>query len=157
MDVRRTAKRLLIGGALAAVVGLIGAIVTDSSTKLSYQVLVTEQSTSGRLPVCKPGLLVIDRTTGDELPCSGTPEGGFTLAERQEILKLSTAMAADGFDSVDEFKLSERATAIGLRHDTPTSSATWAFITLGILGGTAFASGIAVRLGVNVRQRFPRG
>ncbi|WP_405056113.1 hypothetical protein OG474_25625 [Kribbella sp. NBC_01505] len=156
MTVRRTARLLLISGALAGVIGLIGAIVTDSTTKLSYQVMVLEPSTSGRLPACKPTVIVVDRTTGNELPCSGTPEGGFTASERQEVLKLSTSMAADGFDAVDEFKLSELATTIGLRHDDPTSSATWAFATLGILGAAALVSGITLRIVETVRGRTPR-
>lgn len=159
MTVRRTAKRLLICGAVAAVIGLVGAMVTDSATKLSYQVMVAEPAASGRLPACKPTLLMVDRSTGNELACSGTPEGGFTAAERQEILKVSTAMAADGgFDAVDEFKLSELAAQIGRRHDDPTNSAaTWAFGIVGILGGAAFLSGIAVRIVANARRTVPRG
>ncbi len=159
MDVRRTAKRLLIGGAVAAVIGLVGAMITDSATKLSYQVMVAEPAASGRLPACKPTLLIVDRRTGKELPCSGTPDGGFSTAERQEIVELSTAMAADGgFDAVDEFKLSELAAQIGGRHDDPTNSAaTWAFGIVGILGGAAFLSGIAVRVVANARRTVPRG
>ncbi|MFK4087589.1 hypothetical protein ACI2LF_25995 [Kribbella sp. NPDC020789] len=156
---RRTARRLLIGGALAAVVGLIGAIAIDSGTKLSYQVMVVEPSASGRLPACKPTLVAVDRGTGKELPCSGTPEGGFTPAERQEILRMAAVMAADGaVDTVDEFKLSERATEIGLRHDDPTNSVgVWAFGTLGVFGAGAFATGIAIRLFESAQRRARRG
>ncbi|WP_344157362.1 hypothetical protein [Kribbella yunnanensis] len=159
MNVRRTATRLLVGGALAAVVGLVGAMVTDSATKLSYQVMVTEPAASGRLPDCKPTLLLLDQSTGAELPCSGTPEGGFTTAEREEILKLATTMAADDrLDTVDQFKLSELAAEIGRRHDDPTNSAaTWAFGIVGTLGGAAFLTGIALRIVANARRTGPRG
>ena len=159
MTVRRTATRLLVGGALVAMIGLVGAIVTDSAAKLSYQVMVAEPATSGRLPACKPTIVMLDRTTGSELPCSGTPEGGFTTTERQEIVKVATAMAADGgFDAVDEFKLTELATQIGRRHDDAASSAgTWAFGFVGILGAAAFLSGIAVRVVANARRTVPRG
>ncbi|MFF1818600.1 hypothetical protein ACFVWG_14960 [Kribbella sp. NPDC058245] len=157
MDVRRTAKRLLIGGALAAVIGLVGAMVTDSATKLSYQIMVAEPGASGRLPACKPTVLFVDRTSGKELPCSGTPEGGYTNAERQEILQLAATMAADGtVDAVDGFKLSELGTEIGLRHHDATNTATtWAFGTVGILGAAAFVTGIVLRLVANARRKVP--
>ncbi len=159
MTVRRTATRLLVGGALAAVIGLVGAMVTDSATKLSYQVMVAEPAASGRLPACKPTMVVVDRATGNELPCSGTPEGGYTSTERQEILKVSTAVAADGgFDAVDEFKLSELAAQIGRRHADPSTRAgTCAFGIVGILGAAAFVIGIAVRIVANARRTVPRG
>jgi hypothetical protein len=158
MTVRRTARRLLIGGAVAAVIGLAGAIVTDSSAKLSYQVMVAEPAASGRLPDCKPTMVVVDRTTGNELPCSGTPEGGYSTTERQEIVKVATAMAADGgFDAVDEFKLSELAAQIGRRHADPSPRAgTWAFGIVGVLGAAAFLAGIAVRLVAIARRTAPR-
>jgi hypothetical protein len=159
MTVRRTAKLLLIGGALACVIGLVGAIATDSATKLSYQVMAGEPSASGRLPTCRPTLIVVDRTTGKELACSGTPEGGFTPADHQEILKLSTALAADGaVDSGEVFQLSELAAEIGLRHNDPTNSAaTWAFGIFGSLGAAAFVTGIVVRLVAHARRTVPRG
>jgi hypothetical protein len=158
MDVRRTAKRLLIGGALAAVIGLVGAMVTDSATKLSYQIMVADPATSGRLPACKPTVLFVDRTSGKELPCSGTPEGGYTDAERQEILQVAAGLAADDgtIDAVDEFKLSELGTQIGLRHhDATNTAATWAFGIVGILGAAAFVTGIVVRLVANARRKVP--
>lgn len=157
MTVRRTAKRLLIGGAVAAVIGLVGAVVTDSAAKLSYQVVVAAPAASGQLPDCKPTMVMVDRTTGNELPCAGTPEGGYTTTERREIVKAATAMVADGrFDAVDEFDLTELATQIGRRHGDPTTRAsTWAFGIVGVLGAAAFLSGIAARV-VAIAQRRVR-
>lgn len=158
MTVRRTAKRLLIGGAVAAVIGLVGAVVTDSAAKLSYQVMVAEPAASGQLPDCKPTMVIVDRTTGNELPCAGTPEGGYTTTERREIVKASTAMAAaGGFDAVDEFELNELAAQIGRRHgDATTRASTWAFGIVGVLGAAALLTGIAVRLVANARRTVPR-
>jgi len=154
MDVRqrRITGWLLIGGALAAVLGLVGSGVAKSASELSYDVLVTEQSGNGKMANCRSTMLVVDRKTGAELPCAGTPEEGFTAAERQEVLGQAAKLAADGeLDGVDAFKLSELATTIGHRHNEDANSVLPTFfLGIAVLGGAALVVGI-VRKVLQVR------
>ena len=154
MDVRRRRVTgwLLVGGALVAVLGLVGAGVTKSASVSSYDVLVTEVSGNGKLADCRPTMLIVDRKTGTELPCAGTPEEGFTAAERQEVLAQAAKMAADGeLDGVDAFQLSELATTIGHRHSEDANSVLPAFfLGIAVLGGVTLIVGI-VRKVLQVR------
>lgn len=146
MDVRRRRVTgwLLVGGALAVVLGLVGAGVAKAASEVSYDVLVTEVSGTGRLAKCRPTMLIVDRKSGTELPCAGTPEEGFTAAERQEILGQAATMAADGqLDGVDAFKLSELATTIGHRHSEEANSVlSVLFLGIAVLGGVTLVVGI---------------
>lgn len=150
MDVRRrrTTGWLLVGGALAGLFGLIGAAVTNSANQLSYDVLVTEQSTAGHLPACRPTMLFVDRKTGTELACAGTPVEGFTAAERQEILGLSAKLASDGgIDGPDGFELTQLATTIGHRHGGDANRVLSAlFLGIAGLGGVTLVIGIVRKL-----------
>jgi hypothetical protein len=154
MDGRRkpNARWLLIGGALVAVIGLIGAAVAGSAGQLSYQVMVAEPPASGKVPACRSTELFVDRSRGAELPCAGTPVEGFTPADREQILKLSSELAADGgIDEVDGFKLTELAAKIGRGHnDASNKAAPLAFGVVAALGGAAFATGIALKV---IRRR----
>jgi hypothetical protein len=147
MDVRRRRVTgwLLVGGALAVVFGLVGAGVAKAGNDLSYDVLVTEVSGSGKLAKCRSTMLIVDRKTGAELPCAGTPEEGFTKAERQEILGQAATLAADGqLDGVDAFKLSQLATTIGHRHSEEANDVLSAlFLGIAVLGGVTLVVGIA--------------
>jgi hypothetical protein len=148
MEVRRRRSRittrLLIAGALAGVFGLAGAAVTHSANQLSYEVMVADQSTTGRVPACKPTRLFVDRKTGAEIACAGTPEEGFTAAERQEILTESAKLAADGqVDGEDGFALTQLAATIGKRHDEAANSVlTILFLDIAALGGLTLIGGI---------------
>jgi hypothetical protein len=154
MDVRRRRITgwLIVGGALVAVLGSVGAGVAKSASVLSYDVLVTEVSGNGKLADCRPTMLIVDRKTGAELPCAGTPEEGFTAAERQEVLGQAAKMAADGeLDGVDAFKLSELATTIGHRHSEEANSVLpTLFLGIAVLGGVTLVVGI-VRKVLQVR------
>jgi len=159
MNVRRKpiAWWLLFGGAVVGVVGLIGAVVTGSAGELSYQVRVVEPPASGKVPACRSTELFVDRSSGAELSCSGTPVEGFTPADREQILKLASELAAGGgIDAVDEFKLTELAARIGRGHnDASDNAAPLAFGVVAVLGGAAFATGIALKV-VASRRRSPR-
>jgi hypothetical protein len=145
---RRTTGWLLVGGALVVVFGLTGAAVTNSANQLSYEVMVTEQTTNGPLPACKPTMLFVDRKSGTELACAGTPVEGFTAAERQEILGLAAQLAADGeIDGPDGFKLTELATVIGHRHGDDANSVLPAlFLGIASLGGVTLVIGIVRKI-----------
>ncbi|TDU90051.1 hypothetical protein EV138_3634 [Kribbella voronezhensis] len=140
---RRTTGWLLVGGALAAVFGLVGAGVAKSANQLSYDVVVTEQSTAGHLPACRPTMVIVDRKTGAELACAGTPVEGFTVAERQEILGHAAKLAADGdIDGTDGFELTQLATDIGHRHGDDANSVLPAlFLGIAVVGGVTFIVG----------------
>jgi hypothetical protein len=144
MDGRRTTGWLLVGGALVGLFGLTGAAVTNSANQLSYEVMVADQSTTGQLPACKPTMLFVDRKSGTELACAGTPVEGFTAAERQEILGLATKLAADGeVDGPDGIELTELATTIGHRHGDDANSVLPAlFLGIAGLGGVTLVIGI---------------
>ncbi|MEV8373597.1 hypothetical protein AB0P21_12710 [Kribbella sp. NPDC056861] len=160
MTVRRKplAGRLLLAGFLAVVIGLIGAAFTGSSGDLSYEVRTAEPLADGKVPACRSTALFVNSRTGAELPCFGTPVGGFTAADRQQILRLATELAADGgIDAGEEFKLTELAADIGHQHDDASSQAgPIAFGVLAVLGALALAAGIALRTAAAIRRSSRR-
>jgi hypothetical protein len=160
MTVRRKplAGRLLLAGFVAAVIGLIGAAFTGSTGDLSYEVRTAEPAVSGKVLACKPTVVFVDSRTGAELPCFGTPVGGFTAADRQQILKLAAELAADGgIDTGEEFKLTELAAEIGHTHDDASSKAgPLAFGVLAALGGASLVVGIGLKVAAALRRSARR-
>jgi hypothetical protein len=141
---RRITGWLLVGGALVGVFGVVGAAVTASGNQLSYDVMVVEQATTGKVPDCKSTRMFVDRKTGKEIACAGTPVEGFTAAERQEVLGVAAKLAADGeIDGPDGFELTQLATTIGHRHGDDANSVLPAFfLGIAILGGVTLIVGI---------------